>query len=282
MLVSLNKVRRLRVEGVTLTNSPSYHLVPRGEDITIENVRVVAPDDAPNTDAINVGGQRIIVRNCKTDTGDDNVALQSGSRNVLIEDLTCLHGHGISIGSPTEKGVSEVTVRRCTFEGTDNGLRIKSYRGRGGEVHHIHYSDITMKSVRRPFDINMLYNGNADAPTDVGPRNAEPDQTSKIPNFHHIRVTNLSVTGASIAGRILGLPEQMPHDITFTNAKIQANRGFLIQDAKDIVFQNSQIKAARDESMALDNATVNWDGEIRTRPRLNATNADSQETFREQ
>ena len=29
-----------------------FHLVPRGQDITIENVRIVAPSDAPNSDAM--------------------------------------------------------------------------------------------------------------------------------------------------------------------------------------------------------------------------------------
>ena len=187
VLVALTDIERLHVDGVTLTNSPSYHLVPReSQDITIENIRIVAPSDAPNTDAIDIGGERIVIRKCEIDTGDDNVALQSGSHDVLVEDLTCLHGHGISIGSPTDKGLSHVIVRRCTFDGTDNGLRIKSYRGRGGEVHDVSYSDITMKNVRRPFDINMRYNGNANTPTDVGPRDADPGQTKAIPNFHDI------------------------------------------------------------------------------------------------
>ncbi|HEY2882953.1 MAG TPA: glycosyl hydrolase family 28 protein, partial [Pirellulales bacterium] len=208
-LVMLTGVERLHVEGVTLTNSPQFHLVPRGKDITVENIRIVAPSDAPNTDAINTGGERIVIRNCEIDTGDDNVALQSGSKDVLVENLTCLHGHGISIGSPTDKGLSHVIVRNCTFDGADNGIRIKSYRGRGGEVHDIWYSNITMKNVRRPFDINMLYNGNANTPTDVGPRKAEPGQTQLIPNFHDIHITNLTVTHSPLAGRILGLPEQM-------------------------------------------------------------------------
>ncbi|HVT27356.1 MAG TPA: glycosyl hydrolase family 28 protein [Lacipirellulaceae bacterium] len=264
MLISLRSIKRLHVEGVTLTNSPSYHLVPRGDDITIENIRVVAPSDAPNTDAINIGGHRIVVRNCQIDSGDDNVALQSGSTDVLIENLTCLHGHGISIGSSTQKGLSNVFVRHCRFDGTDNGLRIKSYRGRGGEVHDIWYSDIVMKNVRRPFDINMLYNGNANTPTDVGPRRAKPGQTKAIPNFHDIHVTNLDITHSRLAGRILGLPEQMPHHITFTNVKIQAKRGFLVQDAKDVVFKNVQIDAASGAPLVLDNATVNWNGTVRT------------------
>ncbi len=263
-LITLQGIQRLLVDGVTLTDSPMYHLVPRGKDITIQNIRVVAPSDAPNTDAMDPGGERIVIRNCEIDTGDDDVALQSGSHDVLIENLTCLHGHGISIGSSTTNGLSHIIVRHCTFDGTDNGLRIKSFRGRGGEVHDINYSDITMRNVKRPFDINMLYNGNANTPTDVGPREAQPEQTRAIPNFHDIHITNLTVTHSPLAGRILGLPEQMASNITFTNVTIQADRGFLVQDAKDITFDNVRIDAAVGDPLGIDNATVNWNGVVKT------------------
>lgn len=264
VLVSLRGVQRLHVDGITLTNSPMFHLVPRGQDITIENLRIVAPSDAPNSDAMDPGGQRIIIRNCEIDTGDDNVALQSGSRDVLIEDLMCVHGHGISIGSPTRDGLSHVIVRRCTFNGTDNGLRIKSYRGNGGEVHDIRYSDIVMKNVRRPFDINMLYNGNAGLPTDVGPRQAEVGQTQNIPNVHDIHVTNLTVTRSPLAGRIIGLPEQPARDITFTNCKFQSTMGFMVQDAKAVAFDNVTITNAIGEALVLDNASLKWNGAVKS------------------
>jgi polygalacturonase len=263
-MISLRGVQRLHVDGLTLTNSPKFHLVPRGQDITIENLRIVAPSDAPNTDAMDPGGQRIIIRHCEIDTGDDNVALQSGSRDVLIEDLTCRHGHGISIGSPTRNGLSHVIVRRCSFNGTDNGLRIKSYRGNGGEVHDIRYSDITMKNVRRPFDINLLYNGNAGLKTDVGPRRAEAGQTQNIPNVHDIHVTNLTVTRSKLAGRILGLPEQPARDITFTNCKFEGTMGFLAQDAKDVIFDNVTITNDTGEALVLDNASVKWNGTVKS------------------
>jgi polygalacturonase len=263
-LVSLRGVQRLHVDGITLTNSPMFHLVPRGQDITIENLHIVAPSDAPNTDAMDPGGQRIIIRHCEIDTGDDNVALQSGSRDVLIEDLTCLHGHGISIGSPTRNGLSHVIVRRCTFNGTDNGLRIKSYRGNGGEVHDIRYSDIVMTNVRRPFDINMRYNGNAGLRTDVGPRQAQAGQTQNIPNVHDIHVTNLTVTRSKLAGRIVGLPEQPAQDITFANCKFQSTMGFLAQDAKDVVFDNVTITNDTGEALVLDDASVKWNGTVKS------------------
>jgi len=263
-LVSFSGVKRLHVDGVTLTSSPMFHLVPRGEDMTIENLRIVAPSDAPNTDAIDPSGTRIVIRNCEIDTGDDNVALHSGSRDILVENLTCLHGHGISIGSGTRNGLSHVIVRHCNFNGTDNGLRIKSYRGNGGEVHDIRYSDIVMQNVRRPFDINMLYNGNAGVGTDVGPREAAAGQTNDIPNFFDIHFANISVTNSRVAGRIIGVPEQMPHDITFSNVKIQAVRGFLVQDAKDISFNHVQVDAAVGDSLVTDNAAITWNGSNKT------------------
>ena len=54
----------------------------------------------------------------------DNLSAQLRSRDVLIENLTCLHGHGISIGSGTRNGLSHIIVRHCTFDGADNGLRL--------------------------------------------------------------------------------------------------------------------------------------------------------------
>jgi polygalacturonase len=264
-LIVLNGVDRLHIDGITLANSPMYHLVPTGTDMLIENVRVVAPSDAPNTDAIDPAGTRIVIRNCEIDNGDDNVAVHAGSRDVLIEDIICLHGHGISVGSGTRAGLVHMIVRRCTFDGTDNGLRIKSFRGNGGEVHDITYSDITMKNVRRPFDINMLYHGNDPTPWgDVGPREAQPGETQNLPNFHDIHVSNLTVTKSPLAGRILGLPELMAHDITFTNVKIEAVRGFLVQDGKGIVFDHVQITPKTGEALVLDNGSVTWNGEAKS------------------
>ncbi len=260
-LMVFTGMQRLHIDGITLSNSPMYHIVPSGTDMLFENIRIVAPYDAPNTDAIDPSGTRIVIRHCEIDTGDDNVAVHAGSKDVLIEDLTCLHGHGISVGSGTRAGLAHMIVRRCTFDGTDNGLRIKSYRGNGGEVHDIWYSDLTMKNVRRPFDINMLYHGNDPTPWgDVGPRQAEPGETRDIPNFHDIHVSNVTVTRSPVAGRILGVPEQMARDITFTNVKIESTRGFLVQDGKNIVFDHVQITPKIGEAIVLDNGSVTLNG----------------------
>jgi hypothetical protein len=98
----------------------------------------------------------------------------------------------------------------------------------------------------------------------VGPREAAPGQTQAIPNFHDIHVTNLTVTRSPMAGRILGIPEQMASAITFSNVKVQSTRGFLVQDGKDIVFDNVRIDVAVGEPLVMDHASVKWNGTLKS------------------
>src|SRR5262249_138358 len=151
--IVLSKCKNIRVQGVTLQNSPSFHLVPTdSEDIVIDSVTIRAPGDSPNTDAIDPSAcKNVLITKCVLDVGDDNVAVKSGhsvrGRNgacedITVTDCTMLHGHGMTIGSETVGGVRNLTVRNCTFKDTVSGIRIKSYRGRGGLVENITYSDI--------------------------------------------------------------------------------------------------------------------------------------------
>ena len=76
--------------------------------------KVRAPFNAPNTDAIDPGPvTHAWIHHCDIDTGDDDIVIKSGGTNVLIEDCTIKHGHGISIGSETTVGVHNMLVRRC-------------------------------------------------------------------------------------------------------------------------------------------------------------------------
>jgi polygalacturonase len=235
---------RLLFDGVTLTNSPMFHLTPTGHDIMIENLHIVAPSDSPNTDAMDLRGQRIVVRKCEIDVGDDNVEIGGPCKDVLVEDLSCLHGHGVSIGSPTRGGVSHVIVRRCTFDGGENGIRIKSARGRGGLIEDVTFTNLSMRYItKRPIDITMLYSGD---------REAEGDETD-IPQVRNVLVRNVTIDGAPIVGRIVGLPEQLATDITLQNVTTRTDAGIYLQDAEGIVFKNVDMDVAVGEAISVDN-----------------------------
>jgi polygalacturonase len=230
-LVAIDGCERLLVADITLRNSPKFHLVPRKiTDLTIERVKVRAPSDAPNTDAIDPGPvTRAVIRDCDIDTGDDDIVIKSGGTDILIENCTIRHGHGISIGSETTVGIRNMLVRNCTFDGTDNGIRIKSMRGVGGRIENIRYTDIRMKGVDNAIVLDLAY-------TD----NNRPDfkgDPAKIPSIRDILIDRVQVEGAKRAGRIVGLPESPIAGITLRDVEITAEKDFVIKDAEAPVFE---------------------------------------------
>ena len=217
-LIIFNRCKNLRLTGIKLVNSPSSHFVPTDcEDVTVENVTICAPAGAANTDGINPSNCRnVTITRCTIDTGDDNIAIKSGKKvegrefgceNITVTDCDFLHGHGMSIGSATVGGVHHVVVKNCRFENTDNGLRIKSGRDRGGLVEDISYSDITMKNVHPAISIVGYYQYSTN---DKYPKD-DPAQpvTETTPVFRNIHISNVTATSTRDAGLIVGLPESV-------------------------------------------------------------------------
>jgi polygalacturonase len=229
-LVVIRNCKRFHVDGITLRNSPQFHLVPYDTtDLVIEHVKISAPFDAPNTDAIDPSAcVNVLIRDCDLDVGDDDVAIKGAGRveHVLIEDCRIMHGHGISIGSETNGGVRDMLVRRCTFDHTENGIRIKSMRGAGGVVENIRYTDIQMKNVEWAIVMDLLY-------TDSNRPNFRGDP-SMIPSIRDIRIDHVRIESAKTAGKIVGLPDSPISDVTLSDVQITADSDLLFQNTKQI------------------------------------------------
>ena len=257
-LISLENCQNVRLENITLQNSPKFHLVPSDcEDVVISNVTILAPEHAANTDAIDPSGRHILITKCKLDVGDDNVAIKAGkkipghefeSEDITVTDCTFLHGHGMSIGSETAGGVRNVTVKNCTFENTDNGLRIKSDVRRGGLVENISYENISMTNVVPAITLTCIYEGisanDAKAPS-ASQADSEASSGKRIPVYRNIRITNLTATCPKKAGVILGLPENCISNVVLENVHISADKGFEIRNARGIQFKNSSVKVSQ-------------------------------------
>jgi len=236
-LVVFDHCRHVRVEGVTLENSPFWQLVPYySDDVTIRNIRVLAPPHSPNTDAVDpFSSSNVRIDHLYADVGDDDIAIKSGainspggddpSRDITITDCTFLHGHGLSIGSEIAGGARNITAERIHFEGTDNGIRVKANRDRGNDVSHLVFRDIDMRDVANPLVISEYYPRILPPPGSVV--SAEP-VTRLTPHFHDITVENLTSTGARMAGAIVGLPEAPVEKIVLRNVKISAQTGLTI------------------------------------------------------
>jgi polygalacturonase len=235
-LIILDHCRHVRVEGITIQNSPMWQLVPYyTDDVVIRNVKVLAPSNSPNTDAVDpFSSSNIVIDHVLADVGDDDVAIKSGpidspgpddpSRNITITNCIFRHGHGLSIGSEISGGVHNVHVDHVRFEGTDNGIRIKSNRDRGNDVGNFVFRNIEMKDVKNAIVISEYYPKMLPA---EGEGAAAP-MTRLTPNFHDIVLENVQAEGGENAGVIIGLPESPVENVVLHNVHVSAQKPMII------------------------------------------------------
>jgi polygalacturonase len=266
-LVTLTRCRHVRLEGITLANSPKLHFGPAEcEDVAVENVTVRSPETAANTDGIDPSNcHYVTIAHCTIDTGDDNIAIKAGGvavpghfacENIVVSDCVFLHGHGMSIGSETSGGLRGLTVVNCRFENTENGIRIKSRRGRGGIVEDLTYTNITMKNVRPAISIVPYYQ---DSTHDQYPTNDPPQpMVATTPVFRNIRIVNLTATAVDGAGLVVGLPESPVSDLVLENVRIKAKTGLTFANASSVALKNVQVKVERGAPILLDHANVGF------------------------
>ena len=147
---------------ITLRNSANFHvLYTGGNGFTVWGVKVWAPENARNTDGIDPqNATNVTVTRSFIHTGDDNVAIKgaaSPSRNITVAHNHFYAGHGMSIGSETNGGVSAIRVSDLSIDGADNGLRIKSNETRGGKVRDVLYQDVCIRNTKNPVYMDTHY-----------------------------------------------------------------------------------------------------------------------------
>jgi polygalacturonase len=233
-LIAFSDCANVLVEGVTLTNSPSWTINPvRCDNVTVDKVTIQNPPDSPNTDGINPDSCRNVhISNCHVDVGDDCVTLKSGieteppelrasCENITITNCTMVHGHGgVVIGSEMSGDVRNVLISNCVFLGTDRGIRIKSRRGRGGIVEDVRASNIVMTDVLCPFTMNLYYHINARGDEYVSDKRPQPVDAG-TPILRRIHFSHISVRNAQTAAAFLyGLPEMPIEDVSFSDVSI--------------------------------------------------------------
>lgn len=136
--------------------------------------------------------------------GDDNIAMNAFAapfQDVVIEDSYFGWGHGCSIGSMTQAGLHNITVRNVTMNNTGAGIHIKSYLGGGG---HVEYTaeGVTMHGVEEPIRLEQNYGG-ASPP-------CMPHCNSSRRPFFNVTITRMHADGipkADLGPYLYGTPD---------------------------------------------------------------------------
>src|SRR5262245_15566021 len=200
---------------ITLKNSPNFHVVfSRGNGFTAWGVIINTPKTARNADGIDtMNATNVTITRSFIFTGDDNVAIKAGSAGPSSH-ITVIHnhfyaGHGMSIGSETDGGVSAIRVSDLSIDGADNGLRIKSNATRGGLVRDVVYEDICIRETTNPVLMDTHYTATIS------------DDRGKIPIYQDIVLKNVRIFGS---GKITldGYGGDHPLGLVFDNVFLDA------------------------------------------------------------
>jgi polygalacturonase len=163
-LIVANDSDNFTLYRITLKNSPNFHVTyDHGDGFTAWGVKIDTPQRlARNTDGIDPGdGARdVTITHGFIRTGDDNVAIKGGAggaTNMTISHDHFYWGHGMSIGSETNGGVSKIRVFDLSLDGPDNGIRIKSNGSRGGLTQDVVYDDVCIRNSPNPITLDTAY-----------------------------------------------------------------------------------------------------------------------------
>jgi polygalacturonase len=181
-LIKVSGATNFTLYRITLHNSPMFHVKLDANGFVVWGITIktpsksvnsagtsLTPSSAHNTDGVDPGeaASNGTIACSKISDGDDQIAIKGGTS---INHLTIAHnhfgaGHGMSIGSETNGGVSNVNVYDLSIDGTgtgqsggsSNGIRIKSDSSRGGLVSNVTYSDVCVRGLSNPIILTPHY-----------------------------------------------------------------------------------------------------------------------------
>ena len=264
MMVQIKDCKDVRIDGPSFINAPFWtvHLL-YSENIDVGNCRMINPSTSPNTDALNSDSCRhVVVHDCFADVGDDAFGIKSGRDeegrkvNRPTEDITYIrchvaHGHSVcAIGSEESGGVRHIRFIDCEGDGTDNGIRIKSTRGRGGIVEDVVASNIRLKNVRTAIIFSLRY-----TKTPVEPL------SERTPLFRDIHIDHVTAVNSRDCCVIEGLEEQPIRNVTLTDLDLSGTNGVTCSYAKEITFKNVRIAAEKNpfvEDHSINIQRIGW------------------------
>jgi polygalacturonase len=170
-LVNAKSITNFIVYNVTFQHSGKEHLyVESGNGFTAWSLTIATPANTKNTDGIDIDSlTNATVNSSFIEDGDDGVAIKTNSgpaSNITISNSSFHGTHGMSIGSQTMFGVTNVLWENNYVYGMDNfgntstnnnGINIKSDIDCGGTVRQVTYTATCMKGVKHLLIFNSNY-----------------------------------------------------------------------------------------------------------------------------
>lgn len=195
-LIDFKECRRVRIEGVTLLNSPGWTLnLFNCDSVLVDKVRVDNHLFGPNTDGFDINGcRRVMISNCELRGCDDNIIIKATADARSCEYITvtnCLlesNCAALGIGAETRSDIRFVSISNCSII---NAIRmIQIIQWDGGTVEHVVINNISGRAMTPVGTDRVIH-------LDIQQHLGENPQLGRM---RHITISNLT---AQTRGRIL-------------------------------------------------------------------------------
>ncbi|HVW20995.1 MAG TPA: glycosyl hydrolase family 28 protein [Opitutaceae bacterium] len=254
--------KNVLVEGVRIVGAPMFvvHLL-YCENATVRNI-MVETYPGPHTNGIVADSSRFVrIDDDYIDTGDDGIVVKSGkdadglrvdrpSEDIVISNCTVHHAHGaVVIGSETAGGIRNVAASNITAVGTENGIRIKSRRGRGGVIQDLRFDNWTLEDVGVGIVVTSYYVMGGESAT-------RPEPVSRrTPRFRDIGISHVTIRGAKRVADIEGLPEMPIAGLRLTDVVGFGRSGLLARYTDGLRLRGVDVKAERGPALTVEDST---------------------------
>ena len=262
----------------------------KSTDVTIENLRLkrsgfwtvqivysnhvtanglkISENKGPSTDGVDIDSSAyVLVENCDIDNNDDDICLKAGrdsdglrvnrpTEYIVIRNNIARSGAGvISFGSETSGGIRKVFANHNRGIGTNEGVRFKSAKTRGGFVEDVLVRDLKLENVSLAFTFTLNWNPSysyARIPADS--KNIPPYwlvlSTPVLPperglcEYRDITIEDVTVVGAQRVFSAVGQPEKPIVNVKWMNVTAEGREAGIIENARDWTMTNVELRTA--------------------------------------
>jgi len=242
--------------------------------VTVDGIKI-SDNKGPSTDGVDVdSSSHVLVENCDIDNNDDDICLKAGRDSdglrvnrpteyiVIRNNITRRGGGVLSFGSETSGGIRHVVAYHNHGIGTNEGVRFKSAKTRGGYVQDVLIRDLKLENVPLPFTFTLNWNPSysyATIPagiTDIPPHwrvlstPVTPPERG-LCEFRDITIEDVTIVGARRIFSAAGMPDKQITNVKFINVSAQGNEAGSIESARNWTMTNVQLQTTDGKDVKL-------------------------------
>ncbi|MDP4210256.1 MAG: glycoside hydrolase family 28 protein [Bacteroidota bacterium] len=271
MFISPINCKNVYIEGVSLSNTAFWNIVPVYCDGVIIRGITVNSVGIPRGDGIDIeSSKNVLIEYCTLSCGDDCFTIKAGrgedglrvnkaTENVVVRYCLARQGHGgITCGSETAGMIRNLYVHDCVFDETGIGVRFKTRRPRGGGGENLYYERIRMMNLKgTAFTFDML--GSSQYVGKLASRLPFREVNKLTPLYRNIVARNIVIEQTPEFIKVTAIPESPLRNFFVENVDVTCKKLIGVHDADGIILRNVNIHSSDSLIEILDGRNISFE-----------------------